>query len=196
MRPPRRQILAGLAAGWSGLAGCSLPDDGGGTPTGTPTGTVEDLSYAAEVLAQPSTDAPAKIRAELANRGEATVRVGTHETIALGFEAGPGDAVLLFPETPVGPNDAPSEPAGGCWRYTDDEFLVRDVLEFHEVDPDDAFVETYRLYTRGESRSCLPDGEYRFATTVRDGEGTELKLLVDVTIDGGHVAVEASERLP
>lgn len=196
MCPPRRQFLAGLAvAGWTGLAGCSIRGQDDRTPTETPPGTVEDLSYAAEVIEQPSTEAPARIRAELANHGESRVRVESRETIALGFEYGPEYAVLLFPETPVGPNGTPSEPAEGCWRYTDGDYLVRDLAVFHEVEPGDTFVETYRLYTRGEERTCLPDGQYGFGETVRDGAKGELEVRIDVAIDGGHVEVEAAERL-
>lgn len=201
-RPPRRQFLAGLAAaGSAGIAGC--PDGGGstGTPTPTPTASVADLTYGAEVLEQLSAEAPASVRTMLLNHGDATVGVEARETVVLEFEYGPDRAVLLFPETPVGPNETPSGPAGGCWRYTDDGFLVRDVAELHEVDPEGAFTETYRVYTRGEERSCLPDGQYGFGATVRDGEveeedEAELELRVDVTIDGGHVSVSAFENRP
>ena len=127
-RPPRRQVLASLAAGgWTGLAGCSIPGRDG-TPTESPAATVADLSYAAEVLEQPSTAAPATIRATLTNEAWTTGRIGTRETVALRFADGPEYAVLLFPETPVGPNEVPSEPSAGCWRYTDADHLVRDRL--------------------------------------------------------------------
>lgn len=196
-RPPRRRFLTGLAAaGSAGVAGCPAGERSDGTPTPTPAGSVADLSYDAGVLEQPSTEAPASIRTMLVNHGDATVRVEARETIALRYEYGPERAVLLFPETPVGPNETPSTPEGGCWRYTDDGFLVRDLAEFHEVDPDGAFTETYRVYTRGAERSCLPDGAYGFSATVRDGEENELEVRVDVTVEDGHLSAEGVETRP
>lgn len=213
---PRRKLLeASSVYGGSVLAGCTTggnPGRGGtdaltetaspagqdgsgtGAPTGAATAGVDALSYSAAVVEQQSSSTPATIRAELANTSESEARFGARETIVLGYEAGPGNRVLPFPETEVGPNDPPEEASDGCWRYTDEYFHARDVEEWHTIDPEGAFQETYRLFTWGEDRTCLPDGDYRFAETIRDEETNELQVTVEISLTDDHVTVDASDR--
>lgn len=193
-RTRRRTLLAGISlAGTVGVAGCSLRGQRESTPADTPTATLDDLSFAAEVVAQRTTDAPASLRAALANEGEGPCRIGTGETIVPSYETGPGDDVLLLPGTDVGPNDRPDELIDGCWRYTDDHLLTRDIVEWRELAPGDSLEETYDLLTRGEEGPCLPAGEYRFADTIQRPNGdAELIVRVDVSIAEGGVAAQGS----
>lgn len=184
-RVSRRTILAGAAGvGTGGLAGCAVLGLGG-----------ESLSYAADVVSQQSGSTPAAIRTALTTNGWKT-KIAARETIVLYYEDGPGYDVLLFPETDVGPNTPPAEPEDGCWRYTESDLLARDIEEWHTVDSDDGFQETYRLYTRGEDGPCLPDGDYRFAATIRDGTRDELAVTVDISITDGHVSADGSIGSP
>lgn len=170
MRLDRRALLRASAICAGGVnAGCvdSLPsmqsDPSTPPETATPAETGGPLTFGARVVDQPSTDSPATIRTALTNAGERPVMVGTGPTLV--FRAGQHafeHGIVLSPETYVGPNETPDAPADGCWRYTDDDFLVQDVREWHTLDPDESFVEHQRVYTVGTGGPCLPTGEYRF----------------------------------
>ena len=191
---PRRRFLGAISlTGALGGAGCSLRGQGETTPSGTATATLDVLSYSAEVVEQESADTPATIRATLANRGERPCRIWTGDTIVPRYEAGPDDDLLLFPGTNVGPNDRPDEPIDGCWRYTDGDFLTRDIVERRDLAPGDSLEETYGILTRGEARPCLPAGEYEFVDTIqRPPAGDGLAVRVRVSTSDGHVAVQGS----
>lgn len=212
-RASRRTILASAAG--SVLAGCTtggIPGRGdddaptstesptgrgspaAGTPTGAaPTG-VDALSYSTEVVGQQTSSTPATVRAELANTSRSQARFAARETIVLEYDGGPGNWILPFPETEVGPNDPPEATSDGCWRYPDEYFHARDVEEWHIIDPGSAFRETYRVFTWGEDRTCLPDGDYRFVETIRDEEENELQVSLEISLTDGHASVDGSDQ--
>lgn len=217
MRPIRRRKLleVGAVVGASAFAGCATSgepdkvDDGaptspespagqGGDETSSPTGAatdgVDDLSYSAGVRDQQSSSTPATIRTELTNNSESRTTFGARETIVLGYGDGPGNWILPFPETNVGPNDPPTEANDGCWRYTDEYFHARDEEVWHTIEAGRSFQETYRLFTWGDDRTCLPEGDYRFSATIRDEEENELQVILEITISNGHVSVDASDQ--
>lgn len=180
-RASRRTILASVAGtGAAVLPGCARIGLGD-----------HSLAYSAEVVDQQSGTTPATIRTVLTTESGET-EISARETIVLRYDDGPDYNVLLFPDTEVGPNDPPDEHSEGCWRYTDSDFLARDVEERHSVDSGDGFQETYSLFTRGEDRQCLPDGDYRFVADIQDESGDELQVLVEVSITDDHVSVDGS----
>lgn len=200
---PRRHLLRASAIGLGvSTAGCYDETTGAsaeratdetpatGTPaeeTPTPARTRGPLSFVARVVEQPSEEAPATIRTKLTNTSENEIAVGTGPKLV--FRA-PDDAfehgLVLYPETFVGPNATPDEPTDGCWRYTDDEFLVQDLLEWRSVEGGGSIGERHRVYTVGTDRPCLPDGVYPFGEDVFvDDESRVLDLEVSLTVDGG-----------
>lgn len=203
----RRQLLKGSAVlAGSALAGCNTgvnpdrdaeDDADEDRPTASPESShagINELSYSAEVLEQQSPSTPATIRSELTNTSEQDAKIAARETIVLRYDDGPDYNLLLFPETEIGPNDPPNDSDEGCWRYTDSDVLARDIEEWHTIESGGAHQETYRLFTRGEDRMCLPDGAYQFTATVRDEDHTELQVSVAVSITDSHVSVEGSAQ--
>lgn len=181
-RSSRRTILASVV-GYSTVvfSGCAhiRPEDG------------QSFAYFAEVVDQQSESTPATIRTKLTTESGET-EISSRETIVLRYEDGPGYNIILIPETDVGPNQPPEGPSGGCWRYTDNDFLARDMEEWHSVDSSEGFQETYSLFTRGEGGHCLPDGDYLFVSTIRDKSRNELQVFVDISITDGHVSAAGS----
>lgn len=194
-RASRRTFLSAAAVTAPvASAGCLGRGRNGEEPTTTTVTGIDDLSFSASVDEQQTADTPATIDAALRNTGESTVRIRAIETITPRYEDGPGYNVLLFPKKEVGPNDPPEESTNGCWRYTDSDYLTRDIAETHTIDPGKALRERYRVFTRGEDRPCLPDGEYRFTDSVRDENDNELQLIIDVSITDGRVSVDGTDE--
>lgn len=196
----RRAVLAGASVGIVGLAGCeageragspgSTSATGGDPPTETPG--LDALAFDVRVSRQQSADAPATVEGELTNTGRRSVRFLTGPTVVPRNVGDHRRSVLLYPHTYVGPNETPRQPDGGCWRYTDDDMLVQDVLEQRELAADGAFSETYSLYTVGGVGPCLPAGEYRFEDEVlSQDESRRLTVWIDLAVDdGGTVSAD------
>lgn len=191
----RRRLLTGVSvAGTSAFTGCFGRGQEEKEPSETPVISMDDLSFTAEVVEQQSENSPTTIIAELTNNSENEARISAQDTIVPRFEDGPDYHVILFPETDVGPNNPPDDSNEGCWRYTDDDFLARDVQKWHTIRPGDALQETYRIFTRGEDGPCLPDGEYQFTDVIQNERENEMQLIIEVSITEGMTAVEGEQR--
>ncbi|MFB6235951.1 MAG: hypothetical protein ABEH81_10255 [Halopenitus sp.] len=157
---------------------------------------LDQLRFDAEVIEQASEYHPTRIRARLQNDGRGPVKFVTERAIVprleSGFDFGP---IVLFPDTPVAKNEEPEGPTNGCWRYTDSMLQENYEAKVRELHADEAYEETYSLYTVGEETECLPAGAYRFTDKlVKRNEESSRKIVVEVTIanDG---AVTASGRI-
>lgn len=196
---PRRRIielatvgLGAFLAGCLGAARNDSEDEGGDTTTdtpadsntGTPIGKLDQLSLGAAVETQPSQETPGTIRTGLLNTGNAPVEIGTVPTLVFRKSDVSTQEILLYPRTFIGPNTTPTEPSNGCWRYTDDNFLVQTNTEFHTIDPGEAFTETHQLYTYGEEPECLPSGDYTLHDEVVNREKSQsLWLTINIQIN-------------
>lgn len=205
MTPRRRTLLQYCGAALSvAIGGCHAdPDDLAGSPdrsdSKTAPGSLEDLAFEATVTGQASDRRPAMVETSLTNHGPNPITVGTGPTLV--FRAA-GDALdtdlLLYPDADVGPNETPTEPRDGCWRYTDDRFLVRDILEQHRLDPGNGITERHRIYTSCADCRCRPEGEYSFReSVVHPDRPRELSLTLglDVNVDG-DISVAAARAEP
>lgn len=203
--PRRRALLQSCGAVLGvAIAGCPAePDDLSGSPdrskSETPSGSLEDLAFEATVTGQGSDRRPPMVETGLTYHGPDPITVGTGPTLV--FRAA-GDALdtdlLLYPEADVGPNETPTEPRDGCWRYTDDRFLVQDILEQHRLEPGDAITERHRIYTTCSDCRCRPPGEYSFGDSVVDADrARELSLELRLDVDGAaEVSVAATRAEP
>lgn len=216
MRLDRRALLrasalgtCGLTAGCLGLRGATPSESPTPTETGTPLPTLPGpsppadmggpLVFDATVVEQSTSDDPATVRTALTNAGESTVRVGIGPTLVFRADGNAfAHGILLLPETDVGPNRTPAGPVDGCWRYTDDDFLVRDVREWHTLAPEEALAERQRVYTVGTDRPCLPAGEYPFVDDVVWGEESrEVRLTLILTVrEDGMMSVAPRAKRP
>jgi len=162
------------------------------------------------MLQQPSAEEPARFEARLRNVGSKTVTLGMGPTLLFSDNAAAddlqwADAIVIDPETYIGPWEDPFRTDDECWRYPNDgRTLVQSILEETEVAPGDSITETYEVYTRGKTRSCLPKGRYYFqdkngfrsgalqGTDSMNKEARDMILTVVLQIDGKHrITVQA-----
>ena len=166
-------LLIGTIGGCSSRASENNPADSmtsESSPEASPTETpsTEGLpSFTGEILRQASDEAPARVKAILLNDGQSTVEMGFGPTLLYTDNAGgihdwPQDLVI-DPDGYIGPWDDPYQSENGCWRFPEDgQTLVQSSLEWRTLDPGQSVSEEYNIYTRGDSRSCLPKGTYQF----------------------------------
>lgn len=177
-------VAGGLLPALSGcLGGEAAPSTATDAPT-TPAETSGPLSFDVAVGEQSAVETPATIRTTLTNTGENAVEVGTGPTLVFRTENAFEYGLLLYPQTNIGPNTTPDGRTDGCWRYTDERFLVRDVREWQRLEPEGTMEELHHVYTVGTDPLCLPEGEYPFVDEVAvDDESRLLELTVTLSID-------------
>lgn len=171
------QACTGLS--FVGLAGCLDQPTPPGSPTNTPQFSptqrtenlqtkIDAINFEARVTRQESSDHPARVDARLENTGPDSIDVGMGPTL-LFSDPGPDDvfarpeALVIDPNSDIGPWDEPLQSEDGCWRFPKDgQQAIRSIERTPSLSPGDAITETYTVYTHGESRACLPAGTYRF----------------------------------
>lgn len=136
--------------------------------TNSPTSTtpmIPKLKFSSDIVQQPSTEAPAMIEASLSNLGTNPVEVGFGPALMYtdnSEELEWNNALIIDPETRVGPWDNPIQ-TDGCWRFPEDgERPLYSTLEWRELAPQESLREQYSIYTFGSSSPCLPEGVYRY----------------------------------
>lgn len=178
-----------LRASWTvigvGTTGCVSS-----VPIGTDPGTSVD--FTAEVLQQATTQTPGRIVARLSNTGSEEVSVGFGPALLFTDNSSedlewPTDLVLV-PDTETGPDDEPSAPTDGCWRFPDDGYIaIQSSLEWRKIAPGQSLTERYSVYTRGDFLPCLPEGVYRFQDKGSlERESQPMVLTLVLTINGSH----------
>jgi hypothetical protein len=163
------------------------------------------------MLQQASAEEPARFEVRLRNVGSKTVTLGMGPTLLFSDTAATdglqwADAIVIGPETYIGPWEDPFRTDDGCWRYPNEGYLVQSILEEIEVAPGDSITETYEVYTSGKTRSCLPKGRYYFqdkngfrsgllqGTANVSREARDMILTVVLQIDGEHrITVQAQK---
>jgi hypothetical protein len=205
------QLSSGALA--PGVAGCLTSPSGRSDATSTTTHAPEptttattsptrdpQLRFAAEVLQQASPEAPARVAAHLTNTEERPVSVGYGPTLLFTDDASDeldwARDVVLVADTYTGPNDEPSEPTDGCWRFPGDGYVaIQSSLEFREIPPGESLSEQYSVYTRGRSSACLPEGTYRYQDEEYfEEESRPMILTLVVRIDeNGRLSAETAE---
>lgn len=166
MRRTRRAVLSGVLG--VSLAGCADRTERMPSPTavGPSTAAVDALAFDAEVVRQASADTPARVRATLENTGTTAAEVSYGPALLFTDNADNGlswpRALVLDPETYVGPSAEPYQDEEGCWRFPEDGAqAVQSSLETRELAAGESVSEAYDVYTR-ETGPCLPAGTYLF----------------------------------
>lgn len=73
------------------------------------------------------------------------------------------DELVIDLNSDIGPWESPMKTQDGCWRFPDDgQQAIRSITRTRVVSPGDSIIETYAVYTQGESRACFPAGTYQF----------------------------------
>jgi len=213
MRIERRSLLATLGSvAVVGTTGCASST---GSESGTNSGKSDEttaasgdnqtvtmgnprsLSFAAGVVEQPSSKAPARIEAQLENTGPEPVRVGLGPTLLTGG-GGPDLAwatnVVVIPEDPGVKVPGETRLIDGCWRLVSNEKLAyQAILEWRTIEPDGSLRETFDVYTRGDSGPCLPEGTYRYQDRIHVGnESQSVTTTLVVRISNDHTLSAAA----
>lgn len=191
MKTARRSLLrlSGLVLG-SSIAGCSAPSP------------IPNVTFSAEMVRQPSADAPARVSATLSNAGSSSVAVGFGPTLLFTDNSAADDLewaedLVIDPESHIGPWSDPIRTADGCWRYPEDGWqAIQSSLEYREPEPQQSIDESYDIYTAAKASSCLPTGTYRFQDkgVIRStSQSLILTLILHVNDDQ---AVSATTEVP
>lgn len=207
MELTRRSVLhfssIALSLGASGCTAISPRESNGATatqaksPTSVDTNSSTDsqtqtpsLRFTAKVTRQASSESPGRVTASLTNAGSTPTSIGFGPALLFTDNTSDDDldwANDLVPvaDTYTGPNETPSKPTSGCWRYPEDAHVgIKSSIDFRELLPEQSITEEYSIYTRGNSLPCLPQGTYRFQDKgyVQD-RSQELILTLILTID-------------
>ncbi|WP_049902362.1 hypothetical protein [Halococcus agarilyticus] len=171
-------------------------------------GNSESLSFTAEAIEQPSSEAPARIEAALKNTGPAPVRVGLGPTLLFSDDTGDlawSSEVVLDPDDPGVKMPGETRLVDGCWRHlADAEQPIQSILGWRTIEPNGSLRETFDAYTRGDSGSCLPEGRHRYQSQVlvgNESHSVTTTLVVRISSDRtlsatARVGQSISERTP
>ncbi|ELZ98034.1 hypothetical protein C440_02263 [Haloferax mucosum ATCC BAA-1512] len=153
-------------------------DDADGTqPANSPLLAVVDaddapdvpVEHAVEVTEATTTDEhPPQIRVTVTNTSDSAVQLGDERDVFFRYVADDSDELTFLPPE----DDYPADP--GCWRLEDPLMVTSDYRTF-SLDAGESRSKRVDLYgaapKKGDSKTCLPLGEYRFETNFSTGVG-------------------------
>lgn len=119
------------------------------------------LEIAVEVTRDTATEEhPPGLRVSVTNTGDEPVAVGEARAVVFQYRQSADDLLMLLPAD----YDAPAEP--DCWRLTDG-IAVTQEYQVAGIDPGESLTADLSLYAspQSEAGTCLPVGEFRFAST-------------------------------
>ncbi|NLV09103.1 hypothetical protein ACAH01_01030 [Halomicrobium sp. HM KBTZ05] len=197
MNVERRRLLHSLAgSALIGVSGCLGRPDASNTsesPTTTAaeTPSLSSLSLTGAVETQSTTDHPARISLSLANRGDSAVTVHMGPTLLFTDNSSAqlewADAIAIEPAGRGAELSADPVREGECWRVPDTAVpVVQSSLDAVPLGSDEPVTETYEVYTRGVSGTCLPSGQYRFEDQIyleTEDRPIVLSVVLSVTDD-------------
>lgn len=183
----RREILRSTASLVTlGMAGCVsdtteingenstefTEKDSGNTTSTTINSETEDLEWSSmeatsKVVVQESADTPAEIILSLTNRGQKNVSIGFGPALLYTDDSMTSlswsDELVLDPDTRGVNLNGSTKQETDCWWFEQNgPVVVQSSLEFHDIKKGEHLSETFSIYTKASSETCLPQGAYTF----------------------------------